>query len=188
MLNRKASNYIFYLILLGIVAIVFLVRSIMLGGLVDKTTKLDNDNISLQAQIDSLKDIVQVNKDIQEGHLYELYNQVPETYSSTELTYLAISKLERVGISESSGFDRKITLNTNVSFSKESTLSEIESKFKVVEVVVTFYMVDMTVVSDLIDVLNESEQVFLINYVDFFSPEGENYVEVEIHFLSFFEK
>ena len=111
MLNRKASNYIFYLILVGIIAIVYLIRSVMVGGLEGKIETLDNNNISLQAQIDNLKDIVQTNKDVQESHLYELYNQVPQAYYSTELTYLTISKLETVGIDESSGFDRSITLN-----------------------------------------------------------------------------
>ncbi len=188
MLNRKISNYLFYLIFIGIVAIIYLLRSVMLGGLEDRIATLDANNIILQAQIDSLEDTVQTNKDIQESHLYELYNQVPQKYSSTELTYLIISKLEVIGIDEGIGFYRQITLNPEVTFDGNSTLSEISSEFDVVEVGITFETNDILLISDLIDLLNASEQVFFVNYVDFYIPDSETYVGVTINFLSFYEK
>ena len=188
MLNRKISNYIFYFIIIGIIAIIFLIRSVMLGNLEEKITSLDNNNIALQTQINNLKDIVQTNKDVQEDHLYELFNQVPQTYSSTELTYLAISKLELAGIDESSEYSRVITLNPSITFSGDTILGEIQNEFDIVEVQVEFDIIDMSIVSNLIDLLNESDQVFFVNYVDFNTPEDQSFVNVTIHFLSFFEK
>jgi hypothetical protein len=112
--------------------------------------------------------------------LYELYNQVPLTYSSTELTYLAISKLELAGIDESSGYGRLITLNPDISFSNDTTLGEIQNQFDIVEVQVQFDTVDTSLVSDLIDLLNESDQVFFVNYVEFYTSESQNFVSVTI--------
>jgi len=188
MLNRRISNYIFYLIIIAIIGVVYLVRSLMLGGLLEKIDTLDNNNISLQAEIDNLKDIVQTNKDVQEDDLYELFNQVPQKYSSTELTYLAISKLELVGIDESLDYGRSIILNSKVSFSNDSILSELVQQFDVVEVQVQFDIEDTSVISNLIDVLNDSDHVFLVNYVDFHTTEDESFINVTIHFLSFYEK
>ena len=188
MLNRKISNYLFYLIFVGIIAIVYLLRSVMLGGLEDRIETLDNNNIILQAQIDNLEDTVQTNKYIQESHLYELYNQVPQKYSSTELTYLIIAKLELIGIDESLDFDRRIVLNPEVTFDGESALREISIEFDVVEVEITFETTDVLLISDLIDSLNASEHLFFINYVDFYIPDSETIVGVTINFLSFYEK
>lgn len=188
MLSRKISNYIFYVILIGIIGIVYLIRTIMLGGLVDRIDTLDANNILLQSQIDNLEDVVQTNKDVQESHLYELYNQVPQKYSQTELTYLIISKLELVGIDESSEYDREIKLNSIVSFDNDSSLSAISKQFNIVEIGVNFYVTDLTQVSALIDLLNESTQLFFVNYVDFNTPVGEENVWVTIDFYAFYEK
>lgn len=187
-LNRKLSNYIFYFILIGIVAVVYLIRSIMLGGLIDRTKDLDNNNIILQAQIDNLEDIVQTNKDIQESHLYELYNQVPQTYSQTELTYVTIAKLELAGIDESNDFYREITLNSEVVLSGDTALIDAAENFKVVEVIVEFEPTEMAPIEDFLDLLNASEQLFVVNYIEFYTPNGVDSVLVTIHFLAFFEK
>lgn len=189
MLNRKASNYIFYVILIGIFALIYLLRTVMVGGLIERTDALDNNNVLLQAQINALEDVVQANKDVQESHLFELYQQVPQKYSPTELTYLTIAKLELAFIDESIGYDRSITLNPYVVLDEGSALKDAAEPFKVVEVQVRFATSNVQQISDLVDILNESNQVFVVNYIDFYVPEDEyDYIEVNIHFLTFFEK
>jgi hypothetical protein len=67
-------------------------------------------------------------------------------------------------------------------------LREISTEFDVVEVEIFFETNDILLISDLVDLLNASEQVFFINYVDFYIPDSETYVGVTINFLSFYEK
>lgn len=188
MLNRKISNYLFYGILIVIIALVLLVRSITLGNINEKITLLENQNISLQAANNSLEIQVEDYKDIESDYLYELYRKVPSYFSETELAYFVIAQLESIGIDESFNSNRKITVDTKVSFPAESELGLLKDDFKIVEVQVYFNTLDSSVTDDFIDLIYGANQVFIINHIEYNTPDGVNYIGVSINFLAFYEK
>ena len=187
MLNRKMSNYFFYGMLVIITGAVLLTRSITLGNINDKITLLENQNIVLQAMNDDLEKDVEEYKDIKINHLYELYGKVPNYFSQTELTYYTIAQLEVVGIDESVDFQRVVYLNSDVTFSEGSPFYDLQAKFEIVEVQVYFTTLDTDVVEEFMDLLHNSEQVFVIKSIEYTAPDGVNYIGVTLNFLAFYE-
>jgi len=188
MLNRKISNYLFYGILVIIVVVVFLVRSITLGNINDKIALLEQQNTSLQTTNDNLEKQVEDYKDIESDYLYELYRKVPSYYSETELAYYVIAKLETIGIDESSDYNRTIHVDSEVTFSGDSSFGLSREDFKIVEVQVYFNALDSALIDDFIDLIYGANQVFIINNIEYNTPNGVDYVGVTINFLAFYEK
>lgn len=186
MLNRKTSNYIFYGILIAILVLGFGVRAGVLAGLNSRIESVQSSNRLTQARIDSLKDTVQQNRDLKVDHLYSLYDQVPNHFNQTELTYYTIAQLELIGITEDSDILRTVYVDETITFPANTPLSDIQAEFKVVEVEVYFNTMDISVVDEFIDLLHESDQIFVLNLVDYNTPEGEEYVGVTINFLAFY--
>ena len=170
MLNRKVSNYLFYAVLVVIVGVILLVRSITLGNIGDK--------------IDQLK--VEEYKDIQINHLYELYDRVPNHFSQTELTYFTIAQLESIGVDESVDFQRAVYVDTDLSFPSDSPFGDLQEDFQIVEVQVYFTSLDTAVIEEFIDLLYVSEQVFIVNSIEYTSPDGYNYIGATINFYAFY--
>ncbi len=186
MLSRKISDYLFYGVLVVIVGVVFLIRSVTLGSLNDKIAQLEASNITVQNQNDVIELQVEQYKDVQINHLYELYGKIPNFFSQTDLTYYTIAQLELVGITEEVDFQRSVYVNDNVIFSEESAFEELSQDFKIVEVQVYFTTLDDTVVKEFIDLLYASEQVFIVDSVEYTTPDGFNYIGVTLNFFAFY--
>lgn len=188
MLNRKVSNYLFYFILVAIAVIVVLIRIVTIGNIDDKIETLKKQNIILTAQIANIVEIVEDNNDVQTSHLYELYNQVPSYVSYTELKNYTYAQLELVGITKKLEFQRDVDPVAEPTFPGDSTFSELQNSFKVVEVKVFFTTQDESQISDFINALYAADQIFIIHNVEYSTPDGEDYITVNIDFLSFYEK
>jgi hypothetical protein len=188
MLNRKASNILFYGSLAVILVVVLLIRTVVLAQLDDRIASIEEDNRTVQQQIDDLREIVQENKDQDVDHIYELYQQVPNIYNEIELNYYTIAQLELVGITAENEIQRTVDPNADVTFALDSDFSDLQEEFKIVEVTVTFNTYDLSLVDDFIDRLYQEEQVFIVNYIDFNTPQdGGELITVEIKFLAFYE-
>jgi hypothetical protein len=187
MLNRKLSDYIFYGILIAITAIVFGIRVATLGTLNTKITTIDAANIALQKEIDALEVVVQENKEVQTSHLYELYDIIPNIYSGTALSYRTVSMLESLGVDESDDTQRSVYVDTQVVFPVESEIKELTKDYFVVEVQVFFTTQDSAVVSDFLDLLYNSDQLFIVRTLDYNVTDGEDYVGVTINFLAIYD-
>ena len=188
MLNRKTSNYIFYGTLIAILLAVLVIRTVSLANINGNIEDVTVSNRQVQAQIDDLKDVVQENKDVQIDQLYELYDKVPNFYSQTELTYFTIAQLEQVGITEEGDTLRTVTVDDSVTFPVDSSFAELQQDFKVVEVEVYFNTISVDVVDEFIDLLYQSDQIFIVNSIEYYSPDGENFIGVNVNFLAFYEK
>jgi len=186
MLSRKISDYLFYGVLVVIIGVVFLIRSVTLGGLNDKITQLEASNIAIQNQNDIIELQVEQYKDVQINHLYELYGKVPNFFSQTDLTYFTIAQLELVGITEEVDFQRSVYVNNNVILNENSAFEELSQDFKIVEVQVYFTTLDDAVVKEFIDLLYASEQVFIVDSVEYTTPDGFNYIGVTLNFFAFY--
>ncbi len=187
MLNRKISNYMFYAVLIVIVGVVLLVRSITLGNINDEIDLLEKDNITLQLANDNLEKTVEEYKDVQINHLYELYGKVPNFFSQTELTYFTIAQLESIGINESVDFQRSVYVDSEISFHDGTTFNQLQEDFRIVEVEVYFTTLTEDVIEEFIDLLYDSEQVFIVSNIEYTSPDGLNYIGVTINFLAFYD-
>ena len=187
MLNRKLSDYLFYFILVIIVAIILLARSISLGNINAKIETLDDSNISLQQQNDALEIQVEEYKDVQINHLYELYGEVPNYFSQTELTYYTIAMLESIGIDESVDFQRAVYVDDSLTFASNSVFLDLQEDFQIVEVQIYFTTLDVAVIEQFVDLLYNSEQIFILNTIEYTSPDGFNYIGVTINFLAFYD-
>ena len=188
MMNRKFSNYLFYIVLVIIAGGIFAVRSATIGNIDSKIASLETQNLLLQAQISNIEELVEDNNDVQIDHLYELYNQVPNVFSIADLTYYTTAQLELVGISENADMQRSVLINQGVTFSEDTIFRDLQTEFNVVEIQVFFTIQDDSVIEDFIDLLYNADQVFIINNIDYFTPDGENFIGVSINFLAFYEK
>ncbi len=186
MLNRKMSNYIFYASIAGIALIIFIARSLMLGNMTDKTTNVVTQSRFLQAQIDVLEEIVAENRDIQDAHLYDLYDRVPIMYKQSELSNYTIAQLELIGITEDEETQREVRIDDEPTFPTESEYSTLKEQFNIVRVEVYFNTMDVTEVDSFIDALYESEQVFIVSAIQYSTPDGVNYIGVSVDFLAFY--
>ena len=187
MLNRRLSDYIFYGGLVLIVILVILLRILIIGTLNSQISSIEANNFELQKQIDVLEQVVQDNKEVQTSHLYELYDIIPNVYSGMELTYKTVSILENLGINESDDIQRIVFVNQDKVLINESLFLEISENYYIVEVQVSFTTMDADVVTDFIDALYNSDQLFIINDLDYTVPDGENFVQVAISFLAIYD-
>ncbi len=190
MLNRKASNYIFYGILLGIALVILLIRLTLLGTINARIVKVETSSRQQQDQIDLVDEIVQENKNKQEAHLYELYTQVPAYFSSQELKFKTFAMAQNAEIYDDDFFQREVTVVTNPTFNTNSIYYELQQDFDIAEVTVTFNIDQSTETSLELMLRNivDSEQIFIISDVNYQTPTGELYQEVSIQFLAFYEK
>ncbi len=188
MLNRKASNVLLIGTLAIILAVVLLIRFTVLAQLNDQIASIERDNRLVQNQIDNLREIVQENKDQGIDHVYELYQQVPKLYNDIELEYYTIAQLELVGITAEKEILRSVNADDTVTFPADSEFTALQEDFKIVEVTVTFNTSDLTLVDEFIDGLYQDEQVFIVSYIDFDTPDQiQDLITVEIRFLAFYE-
>ncbi|MEC9484390.1 MAG: hypothetical protein UMR38_00770 [Candidatus Izemoplasma sp.] len=186
MLNRKATNYIFYGILVLIVGLVFLVRSIVLGNINEINSNIHNENIRLQNEIEELELLISEYRDVQTADLYNLYNIVPNVFTSEGLTYKTVAMLEELGVDESNDMQRTVYVNQDVSFPSETSLAEINENYHVVQVEVFFTTQDESIVNGFIDALYNSDQLFIIRNLEYETPQGSNYVAVTVDFLAIY--
>ena len=186
MLNRKVSNYLFYGVLVLIAAVVLLIRSITLGNINEKITNLKNSNVLLQTQNQIIEKQVEEYKDIESDFLYELYKKTPNYFSESELAYYTSAQLESIGINESFDYNRRIYINTGVTFPTGSTFSILKDEFKIVEVQVYFNTMEFEVIDEFVELLYNSNQIFIVNLIEYNSPSGDDVIGVTINFLAFY--
>ncbi len=113
---------------------------------------------------------------------------MPNVFSITDLTYYITAQLELVGITEDADMQRSVLVNQGVTFSETTLFSDLQTKFKVVEVQVFFTTQDDLVIEAFIDLLYNADQVFIVRNIEYFTPDGENFIGVSIDFLAFYEK
>lgn len=186
MLNRRLSNYIYYGSLALIALFVILLRVLIVGNQQDKIYDLEQDNIVLQDQIDELNEIVQENRDVQTSHLYELFDIVPNVYSSTSLTFTTVAMLEELGIDESDEFNRTVYV-APLEAVNNAELAALASKYQAVRVEVSFTTDDIAFVTDFIDMVQQHEQLFIVDDVSYTDTKGEYSIEMRIAFLAFYD-
>ena len=83
---------------------------------------------------------------------------------------------------------RSILVNQGVTFPIETIFNDLQADFKIVEVQVFFTTQDDSTIEDFIDLIYNSDQVFIVNNIEYFTPDGENFIGVSINFLAFYEK
>ena len=188
MLSRKTSNALFYGTLILILTVVLLIRFVTLGTLNAKIEDVTISNTSVKTQIDELSTIVQENKNTQNDHLFELYKSVPQVYNKSILRNFTKAQLELVGIKDLEETSRSVDVfeGDEVTFPISSVFTVLQSKFKVVEVEVYFNTLRIDVVDEFIDLLYENQQVFIVNSIEYLSPDG-TLIGVTINFLAFYE-
>lgn len=186
MLNRKLSNYFLYIVILLIVIIIYLIRSVMLGNLEEKIDDLDRENAVLQTQIVELEQIVEENRYVDQSFLYELYREVPDAYNETQLVYDTNALLELAGISLDAMTLRTSSINPEVSIPESSPISSLASDYKVVEIAVFFSSDDLSKIQAFIEVLEETNQLYILNTLNYSYPfEGES-VPIQLSYYAFF--
>lgn len=179
MLNRRLSDYLFYGTLAIIALVIILLRVAVVGTQLDRINDLDQDNIQLQRRIDALNELVQENKDIQTDHLYELYDTIPNVFSAEGLTYKTVAMLEQLDIDDSEDFNRSVNVDTEVNVG-QSALATVAKDYYIVEVEVSFTTDDITLVTDFIDLLNNSTQLFILDNVIYTDTSGDYSQEMTI--------
>ncbi|QMS85923.1 hypothetical protein [Candidatus Xianfuyuplasma coldseepsis] len=187
MLNRRLSDYIFYGSLAAILIGVLLLRVLIVGTMNTNIENLRRDNANLALQIDALEILVQENKNVQTSHLYELYDIIPNVYSEIGLKYKTASMLEELGVNKSDEFGRSINVSTTVNLGNVPTFQDYEEEYLFVQVEVQFQTDDTTIVTDFIDKLYNSEQLFIVNQVDYTDTTGEYSMEMRITFLAVYD-
>jgi hypothetical protein len=187
MLNRKLTNYLFYIIVLAVLAVIYLVRMIMLGDMQGKIDELDADNARLQNQIIQLEQTVEENKDADVAYLYELSSSISANFSDTQLLYNTIALCELAGIGEDIDTQRTIDFAKNVTISGPSELKAFASNYSVVEVRVQFTTQDLSLIEDFINVIYDANQLYLLNTIEYDFPEGNEFVAVNITYFVFYQ-
>jgi len=187
MLNRRLSDYLFYGTLAAIALVIFLIRSIVIGNMNSEIDTLQTENIRLQREIDALSELVQDNRDVQTSHLYDLYATVPNVYSAQTLTYKTVSMLEELGITEEDDLQRTVFINDVLSISGNSEFQTVLQDYYIVEVQVSFTTTNPTIINDLIDMVYSSDQLFIINDVEYTVPTTENFVEMYFSFFAVYD-
>lgn len=187
MLSRKTSNMIFYAVLVAIVLVVVISRFIIIGSINNKIDETIASNRSLQNQIESLEIAVQENKDTASDHLYELYDKVPEVYNQEELVYYTVAQLELIGVTDDFEILRTINVNEEIEFSQFGSFYGTQDEFKVVEVSVYFNTLDLAVVDQFIDRLYSSEQIFVVNDIEYYNYTSGSFVGVTVNYLAFYK-
>jgi hypothetical protein len=187
MLNRRLSEYLFYGSLALIALVIFIIRTVVVGSLDTRIEETDRENISLRAQIETLEETVQDNKNIQTSSLYELYDIIPNVYSGTELTYKTVALLESLGINESNDIQRTVFVDHNITFNEDSMFRDISREYKIVEVQVYFTTQDADIVTQFIDALYANEQLFIVRNLDYNVPDNDDFISVSINFLAIYD-
>ena len=187
MLNRKLTNYLFLFIVLGVLAVVYLVRSVMLTNLQGDIDDLDNENARLQQQIIALEQTVEEHKDTDVAYLYELSDSIPSNFSDTQLLYNTIALCELAGIGEDIDTQRTIDFEKGVKISGPDELSNFASGYEVVEMHIQFTTQDLSLITDFIQVLYEANQLYLLNTIDYDFPEGNEFIAVSMTYYAFYQ-
>ncbi len=186
MRNRKLSEYLFYGVLIAITLIVYLLRVSIVGNQQELIKQTDRDNVALQTQIDELNELVQSYKNYQTSHLYDLYDIIPNDFSAELLTYKTVAMLESIGVNEGEEFNRSVTVKNNFT-PESSSIADIFGSYTVIRVDVSFTTDDVTQVEDFIDALYQSEQLFILETVDYTDTKGEYFKKMNISFLAIYD-
>jgi len=188
MLSRKTSDILFYGIIVAIIGVIFLIRFMLLSNVDNRISQVESQNQILQMQITNVRTIVEDNKNQQLNNIYQMYEQIPAEFSRDSLNFYVLAKLEQVGVTEDLLMTRRVSINENKTFESTSDFKEINTYFKIVEVNVSFSTTDINNIIDFIDEIYESEQLFIIDSLEYSAPADEfSSIPVEISFLAFYE-
>jgi hypothetical protein len=186
MLNRKLTNSLFYLIILIVLAVVYLVRMIMLGNIEGEISELDKNNEQLQNQILQLEQTVEENRYFDQSFRYELYDAIPSTFNQTQLVYDTNALLELAGINLSPEMMRSVVINPEPSLISQSPVSQIANEYNIVQITIYFNTNDLSLINDYIDILEESNQLYLLNTLNYSYPIINEYVPIQLSYYAFY--
>ncbi len=94
--------------------------------------------------------------------------------------------LESIGINESENYNRSVTVK-NYFNPTLSSLADVYGDYTIVRVDVSFTTDDVTQVEDFIDILYQSEQLFILEAVDYTDTKGEYLKQMNISFLAIYD-
>jgi hypothetical protein len=189
MLSRKASDFIFY----GIFAVIFLavifVRVSLINSVNDRIDSVEASNTTLELQITQIGTLVDENKNQQLNNLYQMYEKIPAEYDRTDLIFYTYAKLEQVGVNSAPEYSRYIEVDETVTFPPNSEFIDLQENFIIVEVQVSFTTLDVDQVIQFLDEIFNSEQLFIINSLEYNVPEDQfSLIGIEVSFLAIYEK
>ncbi|MFK5884074.1 MAG: hypothetical protein QM489_07045 [Candidatus Izemoplasma sp.] len=189
MLSRKASDFIFY----GIFAVIFLavvfVRVSLINSVNDRIDSVEASNTTLELQIAQIGTLVDENKNQQLNNLYQMYEKIPAEYDRTDLIFYTYAKLEQVGVNSAPEYSRYIEVDETVTFPPNSEFIDLQENFIIVEVQVSFTTLDVDQVIQFLDEIFNSEQLFIINSLEYNVPEDQfSLIGIEVSFLAIYEK
>lgn len=186
MLNRRATNYIFYGILVGVIGLVILARFLLLGSINDINADTHQENISLQNQITDLEILVAENRDKQTEDLYLLFDQIPNSYSYESLENKTRAIFEKLGIDESDDYQRFIQIDDDPVIPADSVLEQYSASYKLVEVMVFFSSNESGLIPDMLDAIYENNQLFIVTNLNFDVGLGFDYTGTTVRFLAIY--
>jgi hypothetical protein len=129
---------------------------------------------------------VEENRYIDQSFLYELYKEVPSVYNETQLVYDTNALLELAGITLDPNTLRTVEINSEVSVSNENPIASLAEDYKIVEIAVFFTDNDISKIQDFIDVLESTNQLYLLNTLNYSnSLDGEN-VPIALSYYAFY--
>lgn len=186
MLNRKFNDYIFIGVLLIIAVVVFGIRSVVLGGVKTDIAKYERSNITLNKQINRLEQVVEEKKDVQKDTLFELYHSVPSYYSYDELYFNILSQLYLENITDSTDFNSNVSIEESVFARDVPGYSDLDADFKIVEITVSFNILQAETIENFIERLYNSDQVYIINEVEYSPPQEGELTTASVKFFTFY--
>lgn len=189
MLSRKTSDFIFYGIFVVIFIGVIFVRLSLVNAVQDRIDSLEVTNETLELQIEQIRTLVDENKNQQLNNLYQMYEKIPVEYDEPDLKRYVYDKLNQVEILSSQEFTRVVHIpDIKKTYPPGSDFIDLEERFEIVEVQVSFTTLDVQQIIDFLDEIYNSEQLFIINYLEYDVPEDEfSFIPIEISFLAIYE-
>ncbi len=188
MLSKRLNDFIF----IGIIAIVlisiFIARVLILGQMDDRIEDTEQRNIGIEEQIWQLEALVQANRHEQLPSMIEMYRYVPHQFDHGQLYYYISAMMELAGIPEGDPTYREIQIgSTPMTFPQGTPLREISQELNAHRVTVEFDILNVDAIYDFIEMLDESDQFFILHNLYFNMPDGQYYTRVTMTFVTFYE-
>ncbi len=93
-----------------------------------------------------------------------------------------------IGIDDSEEYNASITMASNLTTSGIEEYAELSKNYKIVLIDISFNTYSIDTIEELIVNLHNSDQVFMINTLEYSEPDGENLVAVSITMFSYYEE
>lgn len=187
MLSKRASDIIFIIIVLLVIAGIVFMRSIVLGTMDERIEDLEEENQQIHNEIIGLQGMVSEHRDTEMPSRSELNQYVPDLYERNQLEFFIRAQLEIAGIQDSTERSVSMEVSENPTISG-SPYAEAANEFTIVRVGVDIETDDIEEIRDYIDHMYALNQVFVLQNIRYNVPENDgDYVEVTLNFLTFYD-